>query len=95
VCDVVIVVAGADAALPTAVAGFVDAPVLAVPTCGPWSPPRGSAPVAVAASASDAAVMAARMLRTAAHRALHIAQSAAATAAAAGHVRVEAAAHAL
>lgn len=83
VCDVVIVVAGADAALPTAVAGFVDAPVLAVPTTEAWAPPRGAAPVAVTAAdnGESAAVMAARMLRTAATRAVQIAEAAAAAAA--------------
>jgi NCAIR mutase (PurE)-related protein len=82
VCDVVIVVAGADAALPTAVASFVDAPVLAVPTAA-WAPPAGAAPVAVTAAddGASAAVMAARMLRTAAARAVQIAEAAAAAAA--------------
>lgn len=79
VCDVVIVVAGADPGLPTAVAGFVDVPVLAVPTSDAWAPPRGAAPVAVTAADGGvgAAVTAARMLRTAATRAMHIAEMAA------------------
>lgn len=79
VCDVIIVVAGADAALPAAVAAFVDAPVLAVPVGGAWAPPRGAAPVAVTAAddGASAAVMAARMLRTAATRAVQIAEAAA------------------
>ncbi|KAI8467328.1 MAG: hypothetical protein J3K34DRAFT_523794 [Monoraphidium minutum] len=84
VCDVVIVAAGADAALPAAVAALVDCPVLAVPSAEPWSPPRGAAPVAVTAAdgGAAAAVTAARMLRAAATRAVQIAESAAA---AAGH----------
>ncbi|GBF94066.1 hypothetical protein Rsub_07334 [Raphidocelis subcapitata] len=85
VCDVVIVVAGADAGLPAAVADMVDAPVLAAPSIasGVAALPLGAAPVAVTAAddGASAAVMAARMLRTAATRAVQIAEAAAAAAA--------------
>ena len=97
VCDVVIVVAGADAALPAAVAALVDAPVLAAPApgCAPAAPPApGAAPYCVTAADGgvSAAVTAARALRVAATRAMQIAESAAANAQAAAAASAAAAA---
>ncbi|KIY97724.1 hypothetical protein MNEG_10237 [Monoraphidium neglectum] len=89
VCDVIIVAAGADAGLASAVASIVDAPVLSVPAAAPggaWAPPAGGgAPVAVTAADEGvaAAVTAARILRLAATRAMQLQAAAGAGAGAA------------
>lgn len=94
--DVVIAVAGADSSLPGAVAGMVDAPVIALPTStANTSGLGGLGSLAAAASSCDmgvsvvgidqaaaAATMAARILRTAAARVEKLTAAAAAAAAA-------------
>lgn len=96
--DVVIAIAGADVGLPGAVAGMVDAPVIALPTSSANAGGLGGlggllAAVSSASSAgvsvvgidepAAAATMAARILRTAAARVEKLAAAAAAAAAAA------------
>jgi phosphoribosylcarboxyaminoimidazole (NCAIR) mutase len=96
--DVVVVIAGLDSGLPGVVCGLVDAPVIAVPTSNGTSnglQGLGNLVAAVSSCAPgvsvvnidgtvSAAVMAARMLRTAAARVEKLTAAAAAAAPAAG-----------
>lgn len=100
VADVVVVIAGLDSCLAGVVAGLVEAPVIAVPTSNAATSSLAGLGNLVAAvsccapgvavvnidGAVPAAVMAARMLRTAAARVEKLAAAAAANAAAAAVV---------